>query len=312
MLPRVARQFVRKGRKFGPTWRFVFNLAPTVLWGLSENRLSGEAFRVLESLNQQGVAITSASELLERETCFPEMTQSVEDLELRMAGQLAEARGRADDSEIGQKSFIVPLLGENPLLDPQSVFARFALERPVLQIANAYLGMYSRLRYFNVWHTLATRSRPRESQLWHRDREDRMILKVFVHLSDIDRGAGPFTYAAGTHLKGKLKVSPAFTLEGGVRRSDDHQMEAVAPSHRWVECVGAAGTIVFADTGGFHKGGLARQRDRILYTSMYTSPACESREFLNRTAGISRPGERDRIFALAPPKSGPWLSANPW
>ena len=74
-------------------------------------------------------------------------------------------------------------------------FTRLAVKSPLLQIANAYLGMYTRLRYYNIWHTFATRSKPRESQLWHRDREDLYILKVFIYLRDVDLGAGPFTYA---------------------------------------------------------------------------------------------------------------------
>jgi hypothetical protein len=45
-------------------------------------------------------------------------------------------------------------------------------------------------------------------------------------------------------------------------------------------CTGKKGTIIFADTRGFHKGGEARTRDRLMYNAMYTSPASESRSLI--------------------------------
>ena len=41
-------------------WRYTFNLAPTLAYGLGRHPLSGEAARVLEDLNRDGIAITSA------------------------------------------------------------------------------------------------------------------------------------------------------------------------------------------------------------------------------------------------------------
>jgi hypothetical protein len=181
------------------------------------------------------------------------------------------------------------------------------LNTGILQIANAYLGMYARLRYVNIWHTFATATPPRQSQLWHRDREDHYIVKVFAYLSDVDKGAGPFTYAAGTHGKGKAVRGPVCFDEGGVKRTSDDLMAEVVPRERWIECLGPKGTLVFADTHGYHKGGLAREHDRVMYTCMFTSPASESEEFLRRSTNTSKPGNVERAFALAPPRGGLWL-----
>src|SRR5262249_40807299 len=154
----------------------------------------------------------------------------------------------------------------------------------ILKVANSYLGMCARLRFYNVWQTFSTNAEARESQLWHRDREDRLIFKAFVYLEDVPEFAGPFTYALGSHPKGNEKRKPRSFLEDGVERSTDAQMAEVIPPERWVSGVGQKGTIVFADTRGYHKGGLARTEDRIMYTCMFTSPASESREFFQRTA----------------------------
>jgi hypothetical protein len=191
------------------------------------------------------------------------------------------------------------LLGNHPRLEPESVYARFALQQAILQVANAYFGMYTRLRYYNVWHTLTTRTEARESQLWHRDREDHSILKLFVYFVDIDDGAGPFTYAPGTHHKGSVRRAPEYFIENGVRRTNDEQMAAVVPKEKWVKAIGKKGTVLFADTAGYHKGGLARERDRLMYTCMFTSPTSQAPELFTRPAVVALPQDKAQAMALS-------------
>jgi hypothetical protein len=243
-------------------------------------------------------------------SCYDELKESVTKAEQELAHEIETARADVNGSSAGgMKSFIYSLLGESPTLQPQGIYARFALNSTILNIANGYLGMFSRLRYYNVWHTFASGAEPRQSQLWHRDREDRYICKVFVYLSDVDEGAGPFTYAPGTHAKGRVKAQPrSFAEPDGVRRSDDAQMAEVISPEQWIRCTGRAGTIVFADTRGYHKGGEARERDRVMYTCMFTSPASESREFFRRPVEAARPKSLELAFALARPRTGPWIS----
>lgn len=263
---------------------------------------------MLSDLDRNGLAITSFARLFGSDQSFDELFNAFKDLQHSQSAALSEARANATVDAIVKKNFIYEYLGRNPVINPQEVYARFALHDRILQIANAYLGMYTRLRYFNIWHTFANSGAPRQSQLWHRDREDRYILKVFVYLSDVDEGAGPFTYAAGTHAKGKIRRIPESFLEGGVQRTTDNQMAQVVPMDHWIKAKGVRGTIVFADTRGYHKGGLARDRDRVMYTCMFTSPASESEEFLRRPARIESQSSREKAFALAPPKGGLWLS----
>ncbi len=293
---------MRSGRKFEFTWRYVFNLQPTLAYQFSSRPLSGEAARVLADLNRNGIAITSAETLLGASSCYDELSAAVDGLENGLMDRLDMSRTAADDTDaVGRKTFIVELLGARPVLDPNIIYARFALQKPILQIANAYFGMYTWLRYYNVWHTFATKGPARESQLWHRDREDYFILKVFAYLSDVDDGAGPFTYAAGSHCKGKLRQEPSYSLEEDIRRSTDQQMAEVVPPEKWIKGVGPKGTIVFADTRGYHKGGLAREQDRIMYTCLFTSQTSQSRDFLERSHNITLSEDKEQIFALTGP-----------
>jgi len=202
----MLRRIARAGRHFELTWRYSFNLAPTLAYRLGKRPLSDESARVLDEINRNGVAVTSVRQLLGSESCYEELKDAVARAEHDSAEEIEAARADShSNGPAGTKSFIYPLLGESPTLHPQGIYARFALHDPILNIANAYLGMYSRLRYYNVWHTFSSGAEPRQSQLWHRDREDRYICKVFVYLSDVDDGAGPFTYASRTHGKGDIR-----------------------------------------------------------------------------------------------------------
>lgn len=299
MAPTVISRLARAGRNMDLTWRYVFNLSPTLAYKFNRPSPMGEAARVLTQLNRDGIAITSAAALLGAAPDYDELKAAVTSLEQAQRREIEQLRARASNSDaIGEKTFVFPLLGEYPVLDPKSVYARFALQPTVLQIANSYFGMYTRLRYYNIWHTLTTTSAPRESQLWHQDREDHLILKMFVYFSNVGPSDGPFTYAPGTHRKGHLRRAPAYTLEGNVKRSTDEQMAAVLSPEQWVTGTGAPGTIIFADTRGYHKGGLARDNDRIMYVCMFTSQASQSKEFMQRKGALALPPEKELAFAL--------------
>jgi hypothetical protein len=272
-------QMLRRSRV---TWRYGLNLAPTMAYAKGQAALSEEARRVLATLERDGMAMTSVDSLLGSTEPFAALTAAVDGIERERAVELTAGRAAANGGQVGQKAFNVELLGSTPALDTESVYARFALQAPILSMANAYFGMYTRLRYYNVWHTFASQSPARESQLWHRDREDRFILKIFAYLVDVGHEAGPFTYAPGTHGKGHVSRTPDYSLEGRVQRSTDRQMAAVVPEERWIEAIGPRGTIVFADTHGYHKGGLARSVDRLMYTCMFTSQASDSRDLFDR------------------------------
>jgi hypothetical protein len=283
------RATLRSAKKTDLVWRYVYNLVPTLNYGVRLNKpLTSVESNLVAMLNQDGIAVTSVDDLLGHSLEFKELYLTVADLLEDKKEEIAALKLNADEAvSIGNKTFNLEALGSELSFDPESVFARFALNRTFLNIADAYFRMRAKLRYYNVWYTAASASTARESQLWHFDREDNYILKIFLYLDDVDEGAGPFTYAPGTHKKGRFRsIEPEYFLEGGVRRTTDEQMDAVYPRAEWKTCIGKKGTIVFADTRGYHKGGEARTKDRLMYTCMYTSPASESRQLIKIPADL--------------------------
>ena len=142
------------------------------------------------------------------------------------------------------------------------------------------------------------------SQLWHRDRDDRRLVKGFLYLCDVDSTTGPFRYAKGTHRNGDLTLDAPADMEGHVPRSTDDQLALVVPDDRVTTFCGPAGTLILADTSGYHCGGLATERSRLLFTFMYTSRASETREWFDRS-GSSEPDDPGERFAVGAGRRGP-------
>lgn len=289
-MKKLVRQTIKTTRKSIFTWRYGFNLSASLKYKFDfSQHLNERELGILEELNRYGIAKTTVSALFGEISKFAALEQAASELVTKEKKQIEQLKSRAENvSESGEKSFNVELLGSKPMFEPLSIFATFALQETFLNIANAYFGMLVKFRYYNLWYTFATDAAARESQLWHFDREDNYILKVFLYLKDVGEGAGPFTYAPETHRKGKLwGKQPEFTLENNIRRSKDEQMRAVVPEKNWIKAIGDKGTIIFADTRGYHKGGEARTDDRLMYTFMFTSPASDSARLLTYPATLS-------------------------
>ncbi len=281
-LTKELRSKLRSIKQTNLYWRYGANLAPTVHHLVQTNKaLSDVTSRIVDDLNSNGIAVSRVEDLLSGDM-ITSLESETRNLLSAKATDIDDLRANVDnDSTIGKKTFNLELLESEPEFDTQCVFANLGLSRSMLAIANNYLRMTAQLRYFNVWYTSASTGLSRESQLWHFDREDNYILKAFLYLDDVDEGTGPFTYAPGTHRNGKHRaLKPEFIMEGNVKRTTDDQMAKVYPREKWRVGTGKKGTIIFADTRGYHKGGEARTRDRLMFTCMYTSPASQSKDLI--------------------------------
>ena len=170
----------------------------------------------------------------------------------------------------GGKYYVVRPLGDAPVYDIHDLVVRFALSTPILRIVSNYLGLLSRITALDLWYNLPTRGPEIFSQRWHRDPEDRAIVKTFLYLRDCNESNGPFCYIPGTHNAGILRHKVGrdnYPEDGVVDRKYSPEQQRV--------CTGKAGTLIFCDTTGFHKGGNPREGARYLFNTVYTSNASE-------------------------------------
>lgn len=184
-----------------------------------------------------------------------------------------------------QKDYVNFVLGLNPIYSSLSPWSRISEHKNLKNLASCYFRL-SRvdMRYYNIWKHETSKGDAKGSQLWHRDREDEKILKIFICIEDVDDTKGPFTFATGTHKFGNLKGTPRYIKElSGVRRTTDQMMNEIVPMENWIKATGKKGDIIFADTSGYHKGGFVQEGYRLLFTCMYVSPACERNYFRNHS-----------------------------
>jgi hypothetical protein len=255
------------------TWRYVSNWRATVRYRLHEPKVSERAAAVLRGLKRDGIAILRAGELLGNAPIREELGRAASQVESDWAERLAVLReSYRNGGSSKQKPYANALLAPQQALSANSVFTRFALAAPVREVVNGYFGMYAVLTHCDIWHNFVAAGAPSQSQLWHRDPEDRHIIKLFYYLSDVDEGAGPFTYARGSHRR-PGRAAPSQHLDGETPRSDDAQLATVYARECWVTACGTRGTLVFADTRGYHKGGWSRRSERILYQCEFVSTA---------------------------------------
>ena len=186
----------------------------------------------------------------------------------------AEAARRYDQQDAadqpvaaGSKETFLTKLGD-PSYDVAHPFARIALHPRALAVANAYLGLRSTLRALDVWLTRPTPGPAIQTQLWHRDGDDIVNVKLFVYFTDVTPEAGPLTYARRTHPFGSRRELPERDEQA---RSTDEAMARVAPESEWLLCDGKRGTVVFADTCGYHKQRKPDTAERMLLMAHYVS-----------------------------------------
>jgi Phytanoyl-CoA dioxygenase (PhyH) len=184
----------------------------------------------------------------------------------REATQLLEVHEASNPEVNPRKPYLANLFHEALPLDHP--FGRIALHPNVLEVAKRYLGMRPFLRSVSVWLTKPTPGPAIETQLWHRDGDDLMQVKLFLPFTKVTLAAGPFCYAPGTQLHGS-RHQPVAGDENG--RSTDDQLRVLVPESEWRVCVGDPGMVVFADTCGYHKQIKPESDERLLLMVQYTS-----------------------------------------
>lgn len=269
---------VKKSIKNHPLiWRYFRNRQ--AVYNFKPKSMDDANQYILEKLNEDGIAFSTFNKV------FPDVDfhEFTEQIYRELERYEIEKTGHEDNA----KEYFNFVLGLNPVFNGDTFWNKIASHVNVKKLSDAYFGMHNtEMRYYNIWKHDPYLEHTKGSQLWHRDREDLMILKMFICVEDVDEMRGPFTYAPKTHLKGGLKVKPESFSENGTCRSTDEMMESVIAKTNWIKGLGKKGTVIFADTAGYHKGGEVLEGYRLLFTTMYVSPACERHYFQTRVESI--------------------------
>jgi hypothetical protein len=224
------------------------------------------------------------------------------EVEGRLDGQTASGKGTRV-AKRGTGGFIQRRYERGDQIDPADPWLRAGLSSRLLGVVNSYLGLWAKLTYYDQWYTFpmpdgAERS---ASQNWHRDHNDRNLVKVFVYLEDVDAGAGPFEYVPGSTRDG-----PYAGLWPWTPFSDHYpptaEFDEHVPPSATRTLTGPAGTMILCDTSGFHRGGFATERPRVLWRYNFASPAAlvlTQRRFIVDRSRLPQDLSAAARFALA-------------
>ncbi len=228
--------------------------------------------RILAELESEGFALTTFSELFPDEETWrgvdAQAQTFVSDTEAALTGDSEKLRVRPG------KEFVVRLFSYGVDIGPDDPWFGVCASRRMLDLANTYLGLWSKLEYVDMWYSVP---QPAEadrisSQRWHRDFNDKHLLKAFLYLVDVDGSTGPFQYVSGSAPGGPhADAWPWRPL--GENYPPESELERRLPAEAFHTFTGPKGTFLFCNTSGFHRGGFATARARVLATVTYSSPA---------------------------------------
>jgi hypothetical protein len=230
--------------------------------------------QLLDSLRNEGYSVLPFSELFPD----PERWQALEAegqqfIRATEQGLAREAAGEESGLRRTGKEFVVRRNAYGATVEAGDAWLSVCTDRRLLDLANAYLGLWSKLEYLDLWYTAAHGgdAERRGSQRWHRDYDDRHLLKIFVYLVDVDEQTGPFQYVPGSQPGGRFDdvwpwspMSPSYPPQ-------EELATRIEPAAKTM--TGPKGTMFLCNTSGFHRGGYVTHTPRVLATASYCSPA---------------------------------------
>ncbi len=268
----IARLFYRL--RWCAPWYQVLNRRSRRAFQSIRQELDPLGVEAVRGLRTDGIFRSSVEALAQDPGLFRDLSR---DAQMLLARQDVQRKIRQRYNPHDAKWYVVRAIGHRAKRPPiPSSFVRFFLHPQILSIASTYLGLQVRLNYTDVWHNIPVREGepPISAELWHRDHEDKRVIKVFVLLTDVDETMGPFNYVKRSQVGGDFGgIFPAIPPIGRYPNQDVLAQlinDTPLPS---VSCVGPAGSIILCDTSGLHRGGRSLTRPRIVLVGVYTSSA---------------------------------------
>jgi len=245
-----------------PVWNFL-NRTSTSLFKKHPPNLDSLQKNIVDNILKNGIASANLDELFPKKNILSDLIHYVKN-DTRIA--------KPHPRKPYLKHYWAEPTSETPEFDFDNPFIKLMINSRVLDMVNSYMNSCSKLIYFDLAKTSQMNQEdiPIASQCWHRDPGFKKQLKVFIYLNDVEKESGPFNYILGSHLNGKLRnIFPQkqFGRHGYYPPQDLD--EEIFFKDSITSLTGRAGTIIFCDTIGLHKGGFTTLGSRIMFSSMF-------------------------------------------
>jgi Phytanoyl-CoA dioxygenase (PhyH) len=252
--------------------RVLSNRRSRRLFAVDHPELDDVQRRIVAEVEAEGFSTLSFSELFPDGDLWRDLEAQREAFVQATEADLAAGGDKVRVRE--GKEFVVRLHSYGVKVGRDDPWFRATSSRRMLDIANAYLRMWSKLEYLDVWYSVPQPASAERvsSQRWHRDYNDQHLLKVFLYLVDVDEHMGPFQYVPGSQPGGPYADAWPWTPLGDNYPTEE-ELEALIPSSSIRAFTAPKGTLIFCNTAGFHRGGFSTTSPRVLATATYSSPA---------------------------------------
>ncbi len=256
MITRLTRRYSRRALARPNLaywlWRFAANGARTYR-AMTTAVVHSDVPAIANELTERGIVVGPSDGFLSEagQQALADASRNV--LQASRSAEVEAIVSGAASAQERQKEFLVHLVSYPQGIPADDPLLKVALDEKLLEIVSSYLGFWPCLHSVSAWLNYPTDAPPQISQLWHRDPEDLSLIKAFIYLTDVDEHCGPFTYIPRTHPFGAA-AADSQTIEKKKRVPDD-RMHLVFPPEAWRVCTGPAGTMILADTLGYHRGG---------------------------------------------------------
>jgi len=244
---------------------------------------------VLASLNRDGVAVTSAAALFGGSPSFDELCTEVARLQRALGDEIATARQDAGTPDIGKKDVPLAVFGQHPR-------ARSAIHLRTLRTAADHAtDCQCVLRYADTTALLQHLAQLRLASAAARVAALASGPGRLLHLESLRVPVRCRSWYRSFHLcprdppqgasPPRARIPPSRVTFGVPHRCADGCRCIRGPLGN---LHGSTRHHVFADTRGYHKGGLTTERDRILYTCLFTSQPPRRRTSRASSDGLPR------------------------
>ena len=252
---RVAKAIERQGIRttYELHDRLLSNRASRSRFGEAPPALDDVQQDVLAEVREHGFAVRSFQDLFPADEHWRALEEQRDRFVASTEADLA-AGGEHVRVRPG-KEFVVRLQSYGVELGADDPWFRAVSSHRLLDVANAYLEMWSKLEYVDVWYSVPQPAAAERisSQRWHRDYNDKHLLKTFLYLVDVDEEMGPFQYIPGSQPGGRYADAWPWTPLGQNYPTEE-ELEARIPASATHTFVAPKGTLIFCNTAGFPRG----------------------------------------------------------
>lgn len=196
--------------------------------------------RIVDELERTGICVTSLKSLNIPNT--PEFLEAAKKISQDLAKNSSQTANKGK-YEIHATSA--------QLMRHVELF-HWGLEDRLLKIIERYLGLpvaYDGLLFF----LSIADGREEGARAWHKDREDRRMVKVCVYLNDVNDRGGPFQ-----NLQPEINSLQCNSVKDrykAILHEDIEKIDPAAAADGVISCTGPAGTVIFVDTArNYHRG----------------------------------------------------------